>query len=405
MRILSIATTHPRWEGDSEPAFVFNLNRELVRLGHKVTTVLPHAAGARREEVVDGVRLRRFRYFLPESRQRLCYDGGTLPNLRKRWSARLNLPFFLVAQCFAIARELRSDSYDLIHCHWLIPQGFFAAFISRWKKVPLVVTAHGGDVYTRSSLFRCLNRAVLRRCSRPTVVSSRVDQQVKSLVPGVSTETISMGVNVSAFSPDRRSTSLRERIGGEPQLLFVGRLAEKKGTVYLLRAMPMVVRRFPKAKLALIGSGPEEDAIRREIKELGLETHVVQLGKVAQERMPNYMASADVFVMPSVVAASGDTEGLPVVLMEALASGTPVVCSDVGGVSDLIKHGETGLLAREKDAADLGRQCIAMLDDEVLRKATAERGRALVEQRFSWPTVALAFEAVFHDCVSGDWGK
>ena len=260
-------------------------------------------------------------------------------------------------------------------------------------------------MYTRSSLFRSLNRAVLRRCSRPTVVSSRVDQQVKSLVPGVSTETISMGVSVSAFRPDRRSTSLRERIGGEPQLLFVGRLAEKKGAVYLLRAMPMIVRRFPNAKLALIGSGPEEDAIRREIKELGLETHVVQLGKVAQERMPDYMASADVFVMPSVVAASGDTEGLPVVLMEALASGTPVVCSDVGGVSDLIKHGETGLLAREKDADNLGRQCIAMLDDEALRKATAERGRALVQQRFSWPTVALAFEAVFHDCVSGDRDK
>ena len=400
MRILSIATTHPRYRGDSEPSFVFYLNRELVKRGHAVTTLLPHAAGAARDELMDGVRLKRFRYAFPASMQRLCYDGGALPNLRRSWVAKFNLPTFLIGQLAAITKELRSGQYDLIHCHWLIPQGFFAAIVNKVDRLPLVVTVHGGDIFTANRMIAAVNRFVLKRCTFCTPVSRPIERRVRDLYAGVRSEVISMGVDLNQFNPHRRSEDLRNRLGGDPLLLFVGRIAEKKGLPFLLRAMPRILSCFAKARLVIIGSGPDERLVDREIERQKLHDSVTRIGRVGQGDLPPYMASPSLFIMPSVVAESGDTEGLPVVLMEALASGVPVVASDVGGVADLIRHGETGLLVEQRNSEDLAEKCIRMLQDETLRRTTVENARTLIENDFSWPGVAERFERVFLECAN-----
>lgn len=400
MKILSIATTHPRFRGDSEPSFVFYLNRELVKRGHEVTTLVPHAVGARRRETVDGVVLKRFRYAFPASMQRLCYDGGILPNLQRSWVARFSLPTFLISQLGAIAKELWTRQYDLIHCHWLIPQGFFAAIVDKVGGLPLVVTVHGGDIFTENRMIAAMNRFVLKRCTFCTPVSRPIERRVRGLYAGVRSEVISMGVDLNQFNPCRRSEDLRNRLGGDPLLLFVGRIAEKKGVPYLLRAMPRILSRFAKARLVIIGSGPDETLVDHEIERQRLHDSVTRIGRVGQGDLPPYMASPSLFIMPSVVAESGDTEGLPVVLMEALASGVPVVASDVGGVADLIRHGETGLLAEQRNSEDLAEKCIRMLKDETLRRATVENARRLIDRDFSWPGVAERFERIFLRCVN-----
>jgi len=395
VKILSLATTHPRWSGDGEPGYVLSVNRELVRRGHEVTTLLPHAPGAKRSEVVGGVRIRRFRYFLPPAYQRLCYDGGILPNLRRSWWARVNLPAFLIVQAGTVGREIRAGGYDVVHCHWLISNGFMASLTTRSSRVPLVVTAHGSDVFVDNVLFRVADRFVLRRCDACTVNSHRSGERVVDIFAESPIEVVPMGIYPDRFGPHHRSTAVRALMGGgRPQLLYVGRFSQHKGVPDLLRAMRLLESELPGARLALVGFGPEEDFIRRLVGDLGLESQVRLLGRASHDEIPGYMASADLVVLPSI-----KVEGLGVVLLEALASGTAVVGTDVGGIPDIIRHEETGLICRSQDPEHMAAACLRLVRDDDLRRRTTAVGRRLVEEKFCWSRIASRLEAVFERCI------
>ena len=395
MRILSVATTHPRFAGDSEPAYVLAVNRELVGLGHEVTALVPHARGAALSEIVDGVRIERFRYFLPASLQRLCYNGGILPNLRRSWWARLNLPFFVFAQALAVARMATSKHYDLIHCHWLITSGLMGALFAGLGDAPLVVTAHGSDVFTENVLFKTLDRFVLGRCSTCTVNSRRSGELVSRMNPATRIEPVPMGVYPSKYGKHLASAAVRGDMGdGRPQLLFVGRFSTNKGVSDLVAAMKTILKEMAGARLALVGYGPEEETIRRAISSRGLQAEVKLLGRVSRAEIPTYMASADLLVLPSI-----RVEGLGVVLLEALASGTAVVGTNVGGIPDIVRDGETGLLCRSQDPEDLAEKCLRMLRDAELRRRTTEEGRRLVGAEFSWSRIGKRLESLFSSCL------
>jgi glycosyltransferase involved in cell wall biosynthesis len=396
VRILSIATTHPRFAGDSEPSYVLSLNRELARRGHEVTTLVPHAAGAELDELVDGVRIRRFRYFFPAAAQRLCYNGGILPNLRKHWLARVNLPSFIAAQAFAVTRAVTSTRYDVIHCHWLITSGLMGALAGGPAGVPLVVTAHGSDVFTNNPLFRAIDRWVLARCSVCTVNSRRSGLLVSKLNPDARIEPVPMGVDPDRFGKHLATAQVRRDLGdGHPQIIFVGRFSESKGVTDLVRAMPMIAAQLPNVRLAVVGYGPDEGRIRSTIDEQRVGDLVSIIGPVARGEIPARLASADLLVLPSV-----KIEGLGVVLLEALASGTPVVGTDAGGIPDIIEDGVTGLLCRSEQPGDIAAKCLRILGDPELMRRTADNGRRLVRDRFSWLRIGALLEAVLESCLA-----
>ena len=395
VRILSIATTHPRFEGDSEPAYVLALNRELVRRGHSVTVLVPHAPGAAVEESVKGVRIRRFRYFAPASAQRLCYNGGILPNLRTSWIARANLPFFVVAQACAVARAVAFGSFDVIHSHWLVTSGLMGALVGGPAGLPLVVTAHGSDVFTESRLFKALDRWVLDRCCVCTANSRRSGEMVSRLNPKARIEPVPMGVFPERYGKHLASAATREALGnGRPQILFVGRFSRNKGVADLIRAMPMITAEMPGARLGVVGFGPDEERLRSIITSEGMTDRVILVGRASRDEIPGHLASADLLVLPSV-----RVEGLGVVLLEAQASGTPVVGTDVGGIPDIIKDGITGLLCRSQDPSDLASACLRMLQDDDLRLRTTRNGRQLVTEGFSWDRIGGLLEKILLDCV------
>jgi glycosyltransferase involved in cell wall biosynthesis len=395
VRILSVATTHPRFAGDAEPSYVLAVNRELVRRGHEVTALLPHADGAALFEIIDGVTIRRFRYFVPASLQKLCYNGGILPNLRRSWWARINLPFFVLAQALAVARMATTRGFDIVHCHWLITSGLMGALFAGIGRAPLVVTAHGSDVFTENPFFLFVDRCVLRRCAACTANSRRSGELVSRIEPAARIEPVPMGVDPSKYGKHLASAEMRGRLGnGRPQLLFVGRFTANKGVGDLVAGMETISRELPDARLALVGFGPEEHVIRREVAKAGLGSRIQFLGRLSRAEIPTCMASADLLVLPSV-----KVEGLGVVLLEALASGTAVVGTDVGGIPDIVRDGETGFLCRSQDPEDLAATCLRMLRDDDLMRRTADNGRRLVEQQYSWQRIGGRLEALFADCL------
>jgi glycosyltransferase involved in cell wall biosynthesis len=396
MRLLVATSTFPRWEGDTVPPFVHRLSQGLAAKGHDVHVLAPHAMGARSTEEFDGLTVHRFRYG-PSKLESLCYQGGILENLRenpKRWSL---LPSFLAAEYMAIARLVSTGRFDAIHAHWVVPQGFVAALPRLVGKTPLVISAHGADVFASRGMLRPrLLKFAAQRAAACTANSTAMQTELRRQT-GVDSTVIPMGVDTTLFA----GNAAKDGAGEGHRVLFVGRLAEKKRVIYLVRAMARVRAALPDATLVIVGDGPDRAQLEAEADLMGLGDGVKFVGAVPNTELPAYYAQADVFVAPSVVGRNGDTEGLGVVLLEAAAAGVPLVASDVGGIPDIVQHEQTGLLVEPEDPEALAASILRVLTDRDLAPRLSDSGRQHVNERFSWGTVVDRFDDLFSSLRSG----
>ena len=246
----------------------------------------------------------------------------------------------------------------------------------------------------RGRFFDDLRRFVIRRSTGITVVSRAMGDAALSLgARGEDIQVIPMGVDLrEAFSPLK--TSRRDT-----QLLFVGRLVEKKGLSYLVKAMPSVAQRHPGVKLTIVGSGPEESSLRAEVAALGLADRICFVGPVENTRLPSFYREAGIVVFPSVVAGDGDQEGFGLVLVEALGCECAVVATDLPAVRDIVIHGTTGLMVPERNVEALARSIIGLLGDRELRTSLGKAGRKFVVERYDWSVVVERYARFMRDLI------
>lgn len=335
LRILIIASTFPRFAEDTEPRFILDLAGALQQYCD-VTVLAPSAPDVNNEEVLDDVSVIRYRYFPIKKWETLCYPGAIVPRIREKKIRALLIPFLFGSLWLYLRRH--GGEYDIINPHWIIPQGIVQSFC----RGRYVITGHGADVTSLNRFpikwlkSRCLNRA-----SKVTVVSTRLATFLEENYGVRDIKVCPMGCKLEVFSPQNRVDNYFHQ-GDKKVILYVGRLAEKKGVTYLIRAMDMV-----NAKLVIVGTGPLEEELKRQAAQS--KADITFFGKKPHSEIKIILASADVFVAPSITAKDGDEEGLPVSIMEAMASGIPVVASNSGGIADLIVDGENGILSEEKD--------------------------------------------------------
>ena len=382
--LLVLASTYPRWQGDPEPGFVHELAKRLTGR-FRVLALVPHAPGARRRETMDGVEVIRYRY-APSGFETLVNDGGIVTNLRKAKWKFLLVPGFVLSQAWSAWHLLRRERVAVIHAHWLLPQGMIAAllrYLPGSGDVPFLVTSHGADLYAlRGRWLQAAKRFVLRRAASVTVVSSAMLDSVSAI--GAAPKRIAvepMGVDLSArFTPvDDESRSPRE-------LLFVGRLVEKKGLRFLLDAFPAVLAHFPEATLSIAGFGPEEATLREQVRALELGANVRFLGGVPQSALPSLYRRAALFVAPFVQAESGDQEGLGLVMVEALGCGCPVIAGDVPAVHEVRQRGGHFTIVDPRDASALVAAIVAALER---RQSASDLARSVAD--FDWSSRADAY--------------
>lgn len=386
--LLVLASTYPRWPGDPEPGFVHELSKRLANR-FRVIVLGPHAPGAKTREVLDGVEVVRYRY-APERWETLVNDGGIVTNLKRaRWKLLL-VPGFVLGQAWAAWRLMRRERVNVIHAHWLVPQGLIAALL-QWlpgRRVPYVVTSHGADLYAlKGRGLDALKRFVARRSSAATVVSSAMRERLAALgVPAAHIHVLPMGVDLSErFTPDpavQRTTR---------EILFVGRLVEKKGLRHLIDAMPLVLERVPDAFLTIAGFGPEEAALRQQVHALGLAAKVRFLGAVPQAELPALYRRAALFVAPFVQAESGDQEGLPVALMEAVACGCPVVAGDVAGIEDLLGRMKPEICVDARNVGLLASRICDRLADPAMAGLHARAVLEEASRRVDWNRITASY--------------
>lgn len=394
--LLVLTSTFPRWEGDREPPFVFELSRRLMP-DFQVTVLAPRGIGAESKEYMDGLNVIRFPYFFRRL-ETLSYEGGILSKLKiNRWYYLL-VPFFMLGQGLALIKLLRSQPFDIIHAHWLIPQGVVAMMCRLFMRKPpmLLCTSHGGDLFSlRGGFFTMLKRKVIEHSDAVTVVSQAMKKPVADM--GLCLDkiyVISMGVNAkSIFTPDSKILRCSN------DLLFVGRLVEKKGLAYLLEAMPLILNRHPQTRLTVVGSGPEMSSLRSLTQKLGITNQVNFFGSVANTNLPDLYRRSAIFIAPSIVTRDGDQEGLGLVIAEALACECPVVASRLPAIADLIDDKVSGLLASPNDPADLACKINQLLDDSNLGLRLGQAGRQRVLSHFDWERIAERYSALLQELI------
>ena len=266
-KILVLTSTFPRWANDIEPPFVYELCRRLSE-SFSVHVLAPHTFGAALEEQLEGIKVTRYRYFISRW-ESLAYRGGILANLKQKPLRYGLIPFFVLAQLFALVHLLRRCQYDCIHAHWLIPQGL-TALIARFfikSAPPLIVTSHGSDLFgLRGSAFNIINRLVVSHSRAVTVVSSVLRDRLTQI--GALEEKIHiipMGTDLQKrFTP-------ATTIANGSDLLYVGRLTHQKGVHNLLDALQLIVTQFPEVRLHIAGDGTARNDLEKRVVELGLE--------------------------------------------------------------------------------------------------------------------------------------
>ena len=380
--------------------FITELSESVRKKGYLVNVLAPHDFGLKLEENINGVRVYRFPYFIPFKYQKVAYGPGILDNLKKSILATLQVPFFILFELLYAIKILRKTDSDVIHTHWIIPQGFVGAICKKLYNVKHVSSIHGSDInmLKNSLILQYFFNFIIKNTDQITVNSSFTKKILFNII-GAENENkihvIPMGIDQNKFFP-QNNHQLRNKYSEENILIYVGRLIDWKGVKYLILGLKKVVKTLPNTKLIIIGDGPEKKDLKKMANELNLSNNIEFLGEIKNTEIPKYYCISDIFIIPSIVVG-GHTEGLGVVTIEAMACGTPVIGSNVGGIPDVIKDGYNGFLVEEKSPNELEDKIIKILSDKNIKETFHQNGINTVNDVFSWEIVSKKFIRLFHN--------
>ncbi len=399
LKILLLTSSYPRTQEDGAAIFLRHMAEKLAGHGAEIHVLAP-AFKEGGSSVERGIYVHRFRYF-PARLQRLAYGSGILSNLKRRPWLWIEVPFFLLMMSYSLVRLLRRERPDLIHAHWLLPQGLVAVSAKLFYKTPVIATAHGSDVFAlRGKLFDKLRRYVLRRSDAWTSNSRATAAALGGDLSLPRPHIVPMGVDVTRFQSGQR-TKLRQGLPeNELVLLFVGRLVEQKGADNLLEAftlLPPALR--ARTCLWIVGDGQDRGRLEQQAQTLGVDGKVRFWGHVSNDLLPDFYAAADLFVVPS-----GGVEGQGVVLTEAFAARVCVLATRAGGIQEIIEDGLTGMLVQPRQPQQLAHAIADLLRDRALRERLAENALARVNRLYDIEKTAKEFELLYQAVVSGGRG-
>ena len=380
MRILLLNYEFPPVGGGAATASA-QIARHLARRGVQVVVLTSHFRGLPRREPRDGYLV----YRVPAGRRHI--DRCSVPEMGA----------YILGAAGPALRLARAFRPDLMHVFFGMPTGPVGLLVNRVLGVPYLLSLRGGDVpgFMADELARMhqltmpLTRRIWARAGALVANSPRLHQLALSVVPERTVELVPNGVDLEMFRPAAPRPE-----GASVRLLFVGRLVRQKGLVYLLQSLAQLDPAIRgQVELELVGSGPDEESLRTLAGELGIAAQVHFAGWVAREAIVAHYQQADVFVLPSL------DEGMPNVVLEAIACARPIVATDLPGNRELVRGGENGFLVPRADSAALTAALDGLITDAALRRRMGAASRALAEC-YSWANVAGRYLALSEEIVA-----
>ena len=360
-------------------------------MGHDVRVFTSSYRGLG-NQTVAGVPVYRFRYFLKRWED-LTHDEMAMDRIKRGFRYKLLLISYLACGTTAAWRLCRRERFDIIHVHWPLPHSLFGHAAATASRAPTVISFHGAELMVVNRVVRLAKpflRWAIRTADSVTANSTHTVKAIQQIYDRPVTI-----VPFGTAAGDCPET-YRPNPDGKKHLLFVGRLVERKGIQYLIEAMETLTRQLP-VRLHIVGSGPEEPSLKELTRQRGLEQHVTFHGRVSREDLARHYSQCDAFVLPAIVDSRGDTEGLGVVIIEAMSYRRPVVASGVGGIVDLVIDERTGLQVPQKDSPTLARAIARVLTDPDLAQKLGHAGYGHVQENYSWPVIIKRLDDMYRD--------
>jgi glycosyltransferase involved in cell wall biosynthesis len=377
MKVLFITSAYPTHPDDARGIFIHRLARELCHQGIQVTVIAPGAPYASKKEEIDAVNVHRVKYWI-QRWQYLATDlSGIVPNLKQRPWLLCQIPPLIAALTWRAVQL--AISFDVIHAHWIYPAGIAGVVAAKTRKIPFVVTSHGGDLnlarHSRGLSF--MSSRVSLASDECVGVSRDLCEQFVSF--GVSRERVTLipyGVDNVGAAPIQTSQHKRElerfKTFDGFRILYIGSLNYRKSVETLIEAYGILERRGYPLMCAIVGSGPSKDNLGKTVREHSYE-NICFVDPVPPSAVAGWMEAAHNLVLPS------RSEGRPVVVLEAMAMGLPVVASDIPGTRELVRDRETGLLFRPGDSEHLASCIEQLIKDARLRQQMGQRAQEYIE--------------------------
>ena len=399
MKIVMLTTSFPRTDDDYLARWILELSQELKKTGTISTIVVPHAAGLKKSDVIDGIEVHRFKY-APEKFEVIGY-GNFLPHESTKSKTKTFILYirnillfipFLISMFISTVHACKKEKPDVILSHWTFPAGLIGIYVAKLFGIKPILKIYGTDlVFLKRFKLKLLGRHVMKNSS--TIIANSQYTKNVGIEFGISPDKIEVipeGTYYPIDIPDSDLHALRNELclSSNEVIFTIHRLIPLKGTSYLIRAMSMVVENCPDARLIIGGEGPEKEKLEALAKELCIKDNILFVGRISEEQLPVYYKLCDVYVIPSIRDKWGNTEGLGMPVIEAMSYGKPVVGFDVGGPKYTIEDGVNGYSVKEKDWERMGKRIIALLKNKSLRAKFGDNGRHIVVEKFSWNKVS-----------------
>ena len=416
-KVLVIGSVYPRFHEDAEVPWLRTSIAHLKKAGLDIQVLAPAYKGLKSHEI-DGVKVNRFRY-APASWEFLTHEEGAPSKMaNKPWLQLLAIPYIISGffKCIKICRKFKPD---VIHAHWPFPHAYIALGAAKLFKIPLVLNFHGAELLLirKKKWVKPLLKFAISQAQAVFANSSFTASKIKAL-RNVDVEWSPYGTTLETGTGNAEPHA----INGKFKILFVGRHIERKGIRYLIEAAKYLPRDQFEIRIVGVGDLTEQlkmqaDALchpelyetknfssQVELCPLGssetepkdLPAEIIFTGKLSPEALANEYRTANVFTLPAIVDSKGDTEGLGVVLIEAMELGLPIVASNVGGIPDVVIDGETGILVPEKDPEALASAYKRLAAEPELVKHLLAGSQKRINECFTWDGIIERQIAVYN---------
>lgn len=387
MKVLVIGSVYPRFDKDAEVPWLRTSVAHLKKAGVEIQVLAPSYKGLKSHEI-DGTRVNRFRY-APASWEILTHEEGAPSKMASRpWLQLLAIPYIINGffKCLKICRKWRPD---IIHAHWPFPHAYIALGAAKLFRIPLVLNFHGAELLLirKKKWVKPLLKFAIGQAQAVFANSSFTAGKIKA-IRNVDVEWSPYGTTLDEDGGHPRNAPVAHAVNGKFKVLFVGRHIERKGICYLIEAAKYLSA--DKFEIRIVGEGDLTEELKAQAAQLEGDKNaasIVFTGKLVAPELAREYREANVFVLPAIVDHKGDTEGLGVVLIEAMELGLPIVASDVGGIPDVVVNNESGILVPEKDPVALADAIKRIESDPQCTASLLEGARNRIAEHFTWDKI------------------